>query len=255
MGLNEMLTNRHFHDLNPILMGSQACKPNHTYGPAVRNYTLLHYVSSGTGVLYSGGIAYPVQKGEIFRILPGELTTYRADSADPWSYRWIGFDGALSAKFAELPPVFPVSAAVAQCFTLEESKSAKEYLIVARLFRLYAELFGEASADGNYVRRVQDYVEAAYMQKLSVEEIAHQLNLDRRYLTRLFRQKTGQTVQDYIISVRMAEATRCLSRGLSVGATAERCGYQDVFLFSKMFKRRMGISPATWKKVHNTEAE
>lgn len=233
-------------------MGTEACEPGHSFGPAVRKYTLLHYVVSGKGMFYTGGGAYPVKKGEVFRILPGEVTTYRADLNEPWNYRWVGFDGELSSKFAELPPVFPIGVGAAQCFVLEDyDENAREYRIAAKLFRLYAELFGGESQGRNYVRRVQDYVDAMYMQKLSVEEIAARLNLDRRYLTRLFRQKTGQTVQDYLISVRMAEAVRCLSHGLSVGETAERCGYQDVFLFSKMFKKRLGISPAGWKKEHH----
>ena len=46
----------------------------------------------------------------------------------------------------------------------------------------------------------------------------------------------------------MEKSTHCLSRGLSVGKTAELCGYSDAFLFSKMFKQRMGICPAIWKK-------
>lgn len=245
-----MLTNRHLRDLNPILAGAENCEPGHAFGPAVRNYTLLHYVASGRGVFQTGGRSYPVGPGEVFRILPGEVTMYQADWKEPWSYRWVGFDGGLSDKFASLPPVFAVPAGLSYCFSVEDSEgSAPEYRIASKLFRLYAELFGDAPQKANYVRRVQDYVEASYMLKIRVEELAAQMHLDRRYLSRLFREKTGQTIQDYLISVRMAEAMRCLSQGLSVAETAERCGYSDVFLFSKMFKRRFGASPANWKKM------
>lgn len=244
-----LLTNRHLKDLNPIIIGMEACESGHSFGPAVRNYTLLHYTVSGRGYFHTGGVTYPVGSGEVFRILPGEVTVYRADERDPWCYRWIGFDGELAAPFATLPPVFSLPAGAVHCFSLEDSDGAPEYRIAAKLFRLYAELFGSTPQKGNYVRRVQDYVEASYMLKIQVEEIAAQMHLDRRYLSRLFQQKTGQTIQDYIISVRMAEAVRCLSEGLSVGESAERCGYSDMFLFSKMFKRRFGVSPANWKKL------
>lgn len=242
------LTNRHLNDLNPIVVGAEDCEPGHRFGPAVRNYTLLHYVANGKGIFQSGGTTYPVKAGEVFRILPGEVTVYQADWKEPWSYRWVGFDGGLSGRFASLPPVFAVSAGLAHCFSMEDSEGTPEYRVASKLFRLYAELFDSAPQKINYVRRVQDYVEASYMLKIRVEEIAEQMHLDRRYLSRLFREKTGQTVQDYLISVRMAEAMRCLSQDFSVAETAERCGYSDVFLFSKMFKRRFGISPANWKK-------
>ncbi|MBE6633966.1 MAG: AraC family transcriptional regulator [Ruminococcaceae bacterium] len=244
------LTNLHLRDLNPILIGRESCLPNHNYGPAVRNYTLLHYVESGKGYFYCGGECHAVSGGEVFCILPGEVIRYSADGQEPWSYRWIGFDGGLSEHFRALPPVFRVSESAARCFWFDDCQgSAPEYRVVAKLFRLYGELFGGGATEpSNYVQRVKDYVEAAYMLPLRVEEIAQRMHLNRRYLSRLFREKTGQTVQEYILSVRMAEARRYLLQGLSVAETAERCGYSDGFLFSKMFKRRMGISPANWKR-------
>ena len=243
-----LLTNLRLHDLNPLLVGSEECSSGHRYGPAVRSYTLLHYVVSGKGYFHRNGQRFTVKRGEIFRILPGEVTLYEADQSDPWSYRWIGFDGNLSHSFASLPPVFAVSEGGAHCFRFDDCDGcAPEYRVAAKLFRLYGEIFGD-SPKTDYVRRIKDYVEASYMLPLRVEEMAERMHLDRRYLSRVFRERTGQTVQDYILSVRMAEAMRYLSQGLSVAETAERCGYSDGFLFSKMFKRRIGVSPANWKK-------
>ena len=85
------------------------------------------------------------------------------------------------------------------------------------------------------------------MREVKVEEIAESLSLDRRYLSRLFKQKTGKTVQDYLISVRMEAACRQLSDGRGVAETSVLCGYSDVCNFSKMFKRIYGISPKSWR--------
>ena len=84
------------------------------------------------------------------------------------------------------------------------------------------------------------------MNEIRVEQIAENLNLDRRYLSRLFKQKMGQTIQEYLIIVRMDEAKRYLAEGRSVSETATLCGYTDTCNFSKMFKRVCGISPANW---------
>ncbi len=247
-----ILTNRNLHDLNPLLLGWETCRSGHSFGPAVRNYTLLHYVVSGKGTFQTGGKVYSVGRGEVFRILPGEVTIYRADANDPWEYHWLAFDGLLSEKFATLPPVFAVSEEAARCFDMEDD-NAIEFRVASNLFRLYAEIFGPTSHNGHYVRRVRDYIKASYMRDVRVEEIAANLHLDRRYLSRIFRQKMGQTIQKYLLSVRMTEAQNCLLAGLSVGETAERCGYKDAFLFSKMFKKHFGISPANWKKQSESE--
>ena len=76
-----------------------------------------------------------------------------------------------------------------------------------------------------------------------IAPIAERLNLDRRYLSRIFKQQTGQTVQEYLISTRIEEATRLLKQGMSVEESAHLCGYEDVFNFSKAFKKRMGVNP------------
>lgn len=248
--------NRYFADLNPLSAGEEQCRAHHRFGPAIRHYTLIHFVLSGKGVFETDGKRYEVHAGEAFLILPGKVTVYEADGNDPWAYRWIGFDGNLSGKFAELPPVFRVSELTVGTFAPAENTVA-EYRFASALFGLYAELFaGSGSGGHHYVRRVSDYVRASYMrQNLRVEDIAALLNLDRRYLSRIFKQKTGESIQDYLISVRMEEAKRCLLRGTSVKETANLCGYADPFLFSKMFRRRVGVSPTEWKNGNAEKVE
>ncbi|MBR3894457.1 MAG: AraC family transcriptional regulator [Clostridia bacterium] len=249
MKMEFALLNRHFSDLNPLLCGCEDCEPGHSFGPAVRKYTLIHYVTQGSGMVYKGGESYRVNAGEAFIILPDEVVTYTADPQNPWSYQWIGFDGEMSKKFAELPVVisFP-SGVIDEMIALRDS-SVREYLVAGLLFRMYAEIFysNVKKSNNHYVRRVKDYINTLYMSPLRVEEIAQKMNLDRRYLSRLFKERTGQSVQEYLISVRMEEARQRLSEGFSVDETAHLCGYDDAGNFSKMFKRRFGVSPAYWK--------
>lgn len=249
------LMNRHLKDLNPIVYGREDCAAGHTYGPAVRKYTLLHYVESGVGYYTVGGETYRVSAGEIFRILPGETTVYSADREDPWHYRWIGFDGALSDRFAELPPVFHVPSGAERIFFCPSSDGrVNEYVLASELFLFYATLFSkDHGRNMHYVRRVKDYVHAMYMQEVKVERIAEQMNLDRRYLSRIFKEKTGKSIQEYLISVRMDEAQRCLLRGCSVSEAARLSGYEDACNFSKMFKSRTGVSPTHFVKRREKE--
>ena len=167
---------------------------------------------------------------------------------DPWYYQWIGFDGALSARFAELGPVFHFSQDFLSPFLDAEQDSMLEYRLAAKLFELYAMLFAGQKHGNHYVRRVKDYINALYMHPVRVEEIAERMNLDRRYLSRLFKEKTGQSIQEYLISIRMEAAKLQLSSGVTVATAARLCGYDDVCNFSKMFKRRFGISPTDWGK-------
>ena len=243
-----ILINRHFQDLNPLNCGQEACESGHSFGPAIRKYTLIHYVSKGKGILYKAGREYPVRAGEAFIILPGEVTTYTADLEDPWNYHWIGFDGELSRRFAELPPVVKLTSGFfGDVDDIWESGGVPEYFLAGQLFHHLFELLSGIKHHNHYVRQVSDYIKTSYMREIRVEQIAENLNLDRRYLSRLFKEKTGQTIQEYLICVRMEEARRLLAEGHSVAETALLCGYPDACNFSKMFKRICGISPTEWK--------
>lgn len=245
-----LLSNRHLQDLNPLIAGEQVCPPGHRYGPHIRRYTLLHYVVSGKGTFYARGGAYPVRAGQAFLILPEEVTTYEADARDPWHYRWVGFDGSLSRRFSELAPVFDVPQALFPViFPQAPDEAASEYRIAGELFSLYARLFPENTGANLHVQKVKSLIRATYMQELRVESIAREMNLDRRYLTRLFKEKTGFSVQEYLIRVRMSEAERCLEQGFSVSETARLCGYESACNFSRMYKKYHGQSP-TYRTGH-----
>ncbi len=244
---NIVLINRHFADLNPINLGYEYCLPGKSFGPTSRNYTLIHYVVSGKGRIIKKSGTYEISAGQAFLIRPGEISTYTADVDDPWYYHWIAFDGALSEKFTQLDHVISFPNGLTQEMLDTQGKDLQEYRIAALLFKMYIQLFEGKKPRHHYVRRVQDHIRAVYMYPLRVEEIADKINLDRRYLSRIFKEKTGQTIQEYLIQVRMEEAKRLLAQGFSVEESAQMCGYEDTCNFSKMFKRKMGISPLHWK--------
>ncbi|MBE6589866.1 MAG: AraC family transcriptional regulator, partial [Ruminococcaceae bacterium] len=199
---------------------------------------------------------YPVHAGEAFLIRPDETTLYYASKESPWSYVWIGFDGVLSKRFEILPPVFSYSRnwgeeMLAAC----ENDGMSEYRIAALLFSLYAELFASEKPHNHYVRRVKNHIDTRYMEEIRVEEIAERMNLDRRYLSRLFKEKTGRSMQEYLISVRMEAAKKHLAKGASVTEAAKLSGYEDVCNFSKMFKREVGMSPGLWRREQAKEVK
>ena len=96
-----------FVDLGLYQFGYEQCKPAHSFGPAVRNHFLFHYIISGTGILMandSHGVTqtYHVKSGQGFMIFPGQINTYISDEKLPWEYTWIEFDGLRAKETIEL---------------------------------------------------------------------------------------------------------------------------------------------------------
>lgn len=247
----QFLLNKHLQDLNPILAGwSLKQKPGNHVPPRQNSYTNLHYVTEGRGTVHLDGIDHPVHAGQAFLILPGRTFSCTADMEDPWAFRWVGFNGQLAHSFTQLPPVFDVPDGMLQnLLDFEQSHEFLAYQLAGDLFLLYSALIPNKNAKQNYAQYVMDYVQASYMEKISVEAIAAQMGLCRRHLYHQFKKETGLTIQGYILKVRIQEAKQRIIQGYSIKETAYLCGFNDTANFSKLFSREEGESPREWRRL------
>ena len=75
------------------------------------------------------------------------------------------------------------------------------------------------------------------------------LGIDRRYLSRIFLRETGMTPKEYLVRIRLSRAADLLENSsCTVTETARSVGYDDVYNFSKIFKKKYGISPAYYRQ-------
>lgn len=251
--------NTGLRELYPLFCGSEACTGGHVFGPNVRDYYLIHCVCEGRGVYACGGCEYALRAGQCFVIRPGEITTYRADMCEPWSYTWIAFNGDSARLFAERTGLCgayvldnPGVAAVFERLHGQIEDGAleaenNEYIMLAALYEIFAALPLRRPAESprtHYVERVRNYVSNMLSNPIPVGKLAADCGLERHYLCRVFREQTGQTLQEYIIGCKMDRARGLLlMTDLRVGDVARSVGYTDVYNFSKMFKKAFGLSP------------
>ena len=243
---------QHFEDLNPLNCGYHACPPGHV-ARGLRPFYMIHYVEEGCGSLLIGNRKIPVNKGQVFIICPYEDVQYTADEVTPWQYTYICFDGTKAKRLETLGVRVTEMSTVpfATLRDLEERKDTREEMALSALYQIFAELYSGKVKQPHYVRRTMNMIHASYhSEQLSVARIADELSLDRHYLVRLFKEKTGLGIQEYIIKVRMENARTLLQNGLSVSTTAAMVGYRDSFNFSKMFKKFNGCSPKQFSQAH-----
>lgn len=258
------LLNKGFHDINPVVCGWQDCKSGHFFGPAIREYYLIHYILDGKGIFERKGKVYSLGKGSMFLIRPHEVTYYEADKQNPWSYVWIGFSGALSEElidgsgFDKSPIVYsPGSAFIFKnMISADKLSQSAEIYLCGLIFELFARLKEENNVDTCaaqvYARRAENYIQSNYMYDISVAGIAKMLGIDRRYLYRIFVEHIGTSPQKYLLKYRLGKAAELLSQyDCIVSEAARSCGYKDAFNFSKMFKKEYGVSPSEYKKRLN----
>lgn len=84
---------------------------------------------------------------------------------------------------------------------------------------------------------------------LSIDEIAGQLFVSKDYLRHLFTQYVGQSPLRTIVSARVDHAKKLLKNPeLPIADIAERCGFEDPYYFSRLFKSYTGKSPSAFRK-------
>ena len=244
---SEIIINKNYEMLNPVVFGYESCEKSHSYGPATRQHWLFHFVVSGKGTFYIGDHSYSLSGGMMFVIPPFVQTYYQADWEDPWEYIWIGFTGEPPLPLRDvylLPQALRTFERMKASKTLEKGKT--EYLL-SGLWELFSLLMEETEERPDPVDTALNLIHAEYMTELTVQQIASRLNLDRTYFSTLFRQRMGVSPKQYLLHHRMEQALVFLEQGYSVTVTACSVGYQDVYTFSKMFKRHYGKSPSAYQ--------
>lgn len=109
-----------------------------------------------------------------------------------------------------------------------------------------------AAADENedkIVGVIIDYLNQHLTDMVTLDDICARLCFSKTYIKALFRRRTGTSIIQYFITLKLAAAKRMISEG---GGTfseiAEACGFSSVHYFSRLFKARTGMTPSAYAK-------
>ncbi len=102
------------------------------------------------------------------------------------------------------------------------------------------------------IREALDYIENHYGEKITLESISDQLQMNSSYLSTLFKKETGETFQDYLTQYRIDRAKEMLTTtSETMASIALHVGYTDTRYFSQNFTRIVGIKPSLYRKMYS----
>lgn len=101
---------------------------------------------------------------------------------------------------------------------------------------------------GDVIRQVKKYVEENCGQALSLDILSEAVHLHPAYLSRIFKEATGENLSGYITDVKMQKAAELLEKtDLKIYEVMKKVGYQKSQYFSGLFKEKYGKTPREYR--------
>lgn len=141
-------------------------------------------------------------------------------------------------------------------WSLSEFETVEELIVlVKRISEDICRIVAERKESGNtdLAGKMMAYMSEHYgSNQLSLQQVADAFNMSSSYLSRYFKDQTGQTVTQYIQSLRMEKAKELLRAGAdNLQEVVERIGYGSVSGFIRKFKESEGITPGEFRTMHS----
>ena len=96
-----------------------------------------------------------------------------------------------------------------------------------------------------------NYVNLNVAEPLTLKSLAAMCFISPSYLSALFKQETGSTLIDYIITQLVNREAQLLVQNIHpIDAVAEDVCILDVIYFSKIFKKTLGVTPTRYRREH-----
>lgn len=248
---------------NIFLFVERICSPGWKIQKSRIGFHDLTFVVEGKAHYYVNGVKYSVEAGDLVYVPGGSIReAYTCKETPmhsyPFNFFWADPHNHVQLPFGVVTKKAITKEILVYIREFNQVWMNKEpfYMIRARaLFELILHLLlssnrrQTATPVDHRIKKLTSFITDHYSDDISINELAQQFNLHPVYLGKLFKVNTGLTFKEYLNRIRINNAERLLSgSGLTVKEAAERCGFDDLSYFSKVFKELKGYPPSVVKK-------
>jgi AraC-like DNA-binding protein len=225
----------------------------------------------GKGEAIIDGKKYDLEKGDVLTVFPNQLHEYRNSENEeffitifrpeilpeykdifynkvPVNNVYKGGDKLLFDIVETLPEIY------------HGNDTNREYMYRGLLLAFFAKLFSKyeltktKSADLSVVKSILNYCNENYKENINLESIANHLHISKYYISHLLNDKLGISFNDYLNSLRIADAASLLELGeCDISEIAGSCGFNTLRTFNRAFRSVQGMSPSEYRKNFKTK--
>lgn len=251
-------------------IGELTARQPHTSRRENLSSFLFFIVRSGSGALEYGNQVYSLCQGDCV-FLDCKKAYAHSTAEDLWTLNWVHFYGpnvkSIYEKYTERggQPFFHpkkregFEALLGELYTVAESAEyLRDMKIMEKLTSLLVLLMEESwhpekrreVTKKQNLQAVKEYLDRNYARPVSLDQLAESFFINKFYLTRIFKEQFGVSVNNYLLEVRITHAKQLLRfTDMTVEAVGAECGMRDANYFSRLFKKMEGISPGEFRKM------
>lgn len=104
-------------------------------------------------------------------------------------------------------------------------------------------------AESRRVKKVEEYIDMHFRDEIRLQSLADIASMTPTAFSRFFKLRTGRSISDYIIDVRLGHAARLLADSTnSIVEICYDCGFNNVSNFNRIFKKKKGCTPSAFRE-------
>ncbi|MGN6478182.1 MAG: AraC family transcriptional regulator, partial [Flavipsychrobacter sp.] len=130
----------------------------------------------------------------------------------------------------------------------EKDRVETLHVILAYLVQQYGDIRPENFCTNNSITEAGHYISNHFTERLTVEELAAKVGMDKFKFIRSFKRQMGLTPMSYMLLQRINRAKLLISENMPITSVALETGFYDQSHFIHCFRKYIGIAPLAYKK-------
>lgn len=226
----------------------------------------LVYIANGRGVFESQTIAPTlVESGTAFLLYPGVWHRFQPADETGWEEFWVGFRGHYAEYlmrqecFNPQQPLMPIGfrSELLNMFTrlldtLKYEGTAYQQTATCQIIQLLGLVYTSALLNDpgrnrreQVVHQLRYEIQGAWDQRLDFKALAKEKNVSYVWLRKAFKEVMGVAPGQYHLNLKIDKAIQLLQdTSLSVSEIAYQTGFESLFYFSRIFRKKTAMSPS-----------
>ena len=216
------------------------------------------FCTGGKGVFHFDSLSLPYGEGDVI-VIPPQMP-HTNESTEGFTNIHINMlEPTLTAAEPYIVKAdsngFLLNAFSAAFFHFSEPDGKNEAILAAYgdLIVHYLTFLSEMPECSQIVREIENHIIKNYPDcDFELDEYLRSLPFSYDYLRKLFKKELGVTPHRYLSDKRLEIAASCLSSeadGRNIAEIAHLCGFREPLYFSRMFKKKFGVSPSGYPGV------